>query len=162
MLFLKPDYWVIVDDVIADLKVSTTTAVHEIDLAFQFAPMEVSVVRDRWARAITPSGNTFWVGTFASAATKAHVKVGDLAPIRGWVSTDYGQRMPAPPLVFSAKTALPWRSITLLMPQRGDRASVPAVSALFDDHNLPIGVELEGLRQSVFVDDGDIFRSMDL
>ncbi|HET9469187.1 MAG TPA: alginate lyase family protein [Vicinamibacterales bacterium] len=169
VLFVKPDYWVVVDDVTADLKVSTTAGVvpgfspasHRIDLGFQFAPMEVSVVRDRWVRAITPGGNTLWVGTFASATTKASVKTGELAPIQGWVSSDYGQRMPAPHLVFSAKTPLPWRSITLLIPQRGDRSSVPAVSALFDDHNLPIGVELEALRQSVFVDDSDIFRSVD-
>ena len=92
---------------------------------------------------------------------KPHVKSGELAPIRGWVSSDYGQRTPAPLLVYAAKAPLPWRSITLLMPQRGDRSSAPAVSALFDDHNLPIGIELEDRRESVFVDDSDIFRSVD-
>ena len=167
VLFVKPDYWVIVDDVMADLKVGTTTGVvpgfspaqHQIDLGFQFAPMEVAIVRDRWARAITPGGNTFWVGTFAASAMKARVKTGELGPIRGWISTDYGQRMPAPHVVFSAKTSLPWRSITLLIPQRGDRGSLPAVSALFDDRNLPIGVELEDRSESIFADDSDIFRS---
>jgi hypothetical protein len=171
VMFIKPDYWVVVDDVTADLKVGTTnTAVvvpglspapHQIDLGFQFAPMSVSVVRDRWARAETPAGNTFWIGSFAPAAMKPHVKSGELAPIRGWISDDYGQRTPAPLLVYEATAPLPWRSITLLVPQRGDRSSVPAVSALFDDHNLPIGIELEDRRESVFVDDSDIFRSVD-
>jgi hypothetical protein len=124
--------------------------------------MSVTPVRDRWARALTPAGNTLWVGSFASVATKPVVKTGELAPIRGWVSADYGQRTPAPLLVYASKTSLPWRSITLLMPQRGDRSSVPAVSALFDDHNLPIGIELEDVRESVFVDETDIFRSRDL
>jgi uncharacterized heparinase superfamily protein len=164
VLFAKPDYWVVVDDVTADpadLKVGTTNADHQIALGFQFAPMSVAAVRDRWARAVTPAGNTLWIGSFAPVAAKPVVKTGDLAPIRGWVSADYGQRTPAPLLVYASKHSLPWRSITLLMPQRGDRSSVPAVSALFDDHDLPIGIALEDVRESVFVDETDIFRSLD-
>jgi hypothetical protein len=111
---------------------------------------------------VTPAGNTLWIGSFAPVAVKPVVKTGELAPIRGWISADYGQRTPAPCVVYAAKTSLPWRSITLLMPQRGDRSAVPAVSALFDDHDLPIGIELEERRESVFVDETDIFRSRDL
>jgi hypothetical protein len=111
---------------------------------------------------VTPAGNTLWIGSFAPVAVKPVVKTGELAPIRGWVSADYGQRAPAPLLVYAAKTSLPWRSITVLMPQRGDRSSVPAVSVLFDDHNLPIGIELEDRSESIFADDSDIFRSRDL
>ena len=186
VLFAKPDYWVVVDDVTADLsaaargvsasfgdtrrspgeggKAGTTSApaLHQLDLGFQFAPMSVTLVRDRWARAVTPAGNTLWIGSFAPVATKPVVKTGELAPIRGWVSGDYGQRAPAPLLVYTARTPLPWRSITLLLPQRGDRSAVPTVSALFDDHNLPIGIELEDRSESIFADDSDIFRSRDL
>ena len=162
VLFVKPDYWVLVDDVGFTENEKRGSDPHQIDLGFQFAPMSVSVVRDRWARALTPAGNTFWIGTFVAAAMKPHIKSGELAPIRGWVSSDYGQRTPAPVLVYAAQAALPWRSITLLMPQRGDRSSVPAVSALFDDHNLPIGIELEDRSESIFADDADIFRSKDL
>jgi uncharacterized heparinase superfamily protein len=174
VMFVKPDYWIVVDDVTADLEVGTTAvkrtssvvvptlrSAHQIGLGFQFAPMNVSVVRDRWARAETPAGNTFWIGAFAPAAMQVQVKSGALAPILGWVSGDYGQRTPAPRLVYTSNTALPWRSITLLMPQRGDRSSPPAVSALFDDHNLPIGIELEDRSESIFADDSDIFRSRD-
>jgi hypothetical protein len=169
VLFAKPDYWVVVDDISENGDGSRfppdpekTTPVPLIELGFQFAPMNVSVVRDRWARAKTPAGNTFWVGSFAPALIKPRVKSGELAPIRGWVSADYGQRTPAPLLVYATRAPLPWRSITLLIPQRGDRTSSLAVSALFDDHNLPIGIDLEELRESVFVDDSDIFRSRDL
>ena len=89
------------------------------------------------------------------------MKSGELAPIRGWVSADYGQRTPAPLLVYTAQATLPWRSITLVMPHRGDRSSVPSVSALFDDHNLPIGLELDDRAESIFADDSEIFRSQD-
>ena len=178
VLFAKPDYWVIVDDVYENgvgwgfrptsLKTppdpvsAHRSAQHSIELGFQFAPMNVSIVRDRWARAQTPGGNTFWIGSFAPTAVRPHVKSGELSPIRGWVSADYGQRTPAPLLVYATRAPLPWRSITLLMPQRGDRMSGPAVSALFDDHNLPIGLDLEDRSESIFADDTDIYRSKDL
>jgi hypothetical protein len=159
VIFAKPDYWVIVDDLECAHIAKEESDPIGVELGFQFAPMTVSVVRERWARAETPGGNTFWIGSFAPAAMKARVKTGELAPIRGWVSADYGQRTPAPHLVFSANTPLPWRSITLLMPQRGTRSSPPAVAPLFDDRNLPIGIELEDIGESIFADDTDIFRS---
>ena len=168
VMFAKPDYWVIVDDLTADLKVGTTSGdvpgsqAHQIDLAFQFAPMNVSIVGERWARADTPRGNTFWIATVAPGTVKPHVTSGELAPIRGWVSADYGQRTPAPQLIFTVKTPLPWRAITLLMPQRGTRVAPPSMSALFDDHHLPIGIELEDLAESILADDQNMFRESDL
>jgi hypothetical protein len=152
VMFAKPDYWVIVDDVIGE------AASHQIDVRFQFAPMNVSIVGERWARADTPGGNTLWIGTVAPGAVTPHVKAGECAPICGWVSADYGQRTPAPQLIFTARTTIPWRGITLLMPQRGKRVAPPSMSALFDDHNLPIGIELEDRSESIFADDTDIYR----
>ncbi|RPI54614.1 MAG: hypothetical protein EHM55_10370, partial [Acidobacteria bacterium] len=169
VLFVKPDYWVIVDEVFPEngsgilfpevpRKEDPGTS---FELGFQFAPMNVSLARDRWAKAETPHGNTFWIGSFAPGSVRPAVKTGELAPIRGWISTGYGQRSPAPLLVYAARTALPWRSITLLMPKRGRTTSVPMVSPLLDDGNLPIGLELEDLHESILVDDTDIFRSVD-
>jgi hypothetical protein len=159
VMFVRPDYWVIVDDVREEAGRAGDV---EIELGFQFAPMHVLAARDGWARALTPAGNTFWVGVFAPATIKPHVACGELTPVRGWVSADYGQRSPAPRLAYAANASLPWRSITLLLPYRGARASVPGVSALFDDHNLPIGIGLEDRRESVFVDDTDFFLARDL
>jgi hypothetical protein len=161
VLFVKPNYWVIVDDVLVVGTDSAAGPFHQIDVGFQFAPMEVAVVRDRWARADTPCGNTFWVGSFAPAAVRASIKKGELAPIGGWISRDYGQRMPAPQLVYSTRTALPWRCISLLIPMRGRQTSAPNVAPLLDDRNLPIGLELEDINESIFVDEADIFRSKD-
>jgi hypothetical protein len=159
VLFVKPHYWVIVDDIFgAD---PASEPFHQIDLGFQFAPMAVRIMRERWARAQTPEGNTFWVGAFAPAALRSSVKTGELAPIRGWISRDYGQRTPAPQLVYSTRTPLPWRCISLLIPVRGCRDTVPQVSPLFDDRNLPIGLALEDINESLFVDETDIFRSTD-
>jgi hypothetical protein len=162
VMFVKPTYWVIVDDLEFTKSVKRGSDPLSIDLNFQFAPLSVSLVRERWAQAVTPAGNTCWVGSFSPAPMKAQVKIGELAPIRGWVSADYGQRTAAPLLIFSANALLPWRSITLVIPERGDRSSTPSAEPLFDDQNLPIGVALDDLRESVFVDESDIFRSRDL
>lgn len=162
VLFVKPEYWVIVDEVFRQDGQVTGGVVPFLELGFQFAPMPVSIACDRWARAETPQGNTFWVGSFAPSAVRPEIRTGQLAPIRGWVSSGYGQRSPAPCLVYGARAAsLPWRSITLLMPRRGPTTTVPLVSPLFDDGNLPIGLELEDLRESILVDDTDVFRSLD-
>ena len=158
VLFVKPDYWVIVDDVHVTGKTEHPPGAL-LELGFQFAPMNVALVGDRWARAETPRGNTFWIGSFGPNALRAAVRTGELAPIRGWISTGYGQRTPAPLLVYAARAPLPWRSITLLLPRRGAPASVPVVSALLDDSNLPIGLELEDLHQSILVDDADLFHT---
>jgi hypothetical protein len=172
VLFVKPDYWVIVDDVQpsgAKRFRDPFSAAHPgkripeplVERGVKWAPMAVEVVRDRWARAGTPRGNTFWIGSFGPNGIAPVIKCGEVAPIRGWISTAYGQRTPAPLVVFAARAPLPWRSITLLLPRSGAAVSAPAVRPLFDDRNLPIGLELDDLRESILVDDTDIFRSAD-
>jgi hypothetical protein len=158
VLFAKPDYWVVVDDVTASplsKNVKRGSDPFLVELAFQFRPMELSVVDDRWACAHTAGGNTFWVGTFAGPPVRPSVHIGEVAPIRGWISPDYGQRTPAPCLVYSTRTALPWRCITLLIAQPGVR-SVPPPASLVNDDDLTIGLELENHRQLITVDDADI------
>jgi hypothetical protein len=161
VLFVKPNYWVIVDELLVAGTGSAAGPFHQVDVGFQFAPMDVAVVRDRWARAQTPAGNTFWIGAFAPAALRTSVKTGEMAPIRGWISREYGQRTPAPQLAYSTRTALPWRCISLLIPMRGRQTSAPNVSPLLDDRNLPIGLELEDINEAIFVDESEIFRSVD-
>jgi hypothetical protein len=121
--------------------------------------MVVTGVNDKWARAETPNGNAFWVGSFTSAPAERSVKTGELAPVRGWISTDYGQRTPAPLLAYSCRARLPWRSVTLLIPSRRMSPTPPSVSPLFDDQHLPTGLELEDFRESILIDETDLYRS---
>jgi Heparinase II/III-like protein/Heparinase II/III N-terminus len=163
VLFVKPDYWVIVDDVEEKGVKRGLTPFQVFDIGFQFAPMPVSLVDARWARAETRGGNTFWIGTFTSSnsSMRPSIKIGELGPIRGWVSTDYGQRTPAPLLVYSCRAGVPWRSITLLIPQRGRSSTAPIVSVMSDDNGFPLSLELEDRRESIFVDETEIHRSLD-
>ena len=54
-------------------------------------------------------------------------------PPRGWISREYGERQPAPMLIYSFAVALPWRIVTLLLPDRQGQATPPAVRGLYDD-----------------------------
>lgn len=165
VMFVKPDYWFVVDDLTVARPdgAASTAGTHRVELGFQFAPMQVETERQGWALARTPGGSTLWVGVFASSTVRSDVKTGELAPIRGWVSPDYGQRTAAPFLVYAGEAALPWRSVTLLMPSRGvatnSTSGRPSVAPLYDDQHLPIALELEGRRESVFVDETDAFIS---
>lgn len=158
VLFVKPHYWMVIDDVTGERPVPGSDP-HQIDLGFQFAPMAVTLERDSWALALTPGGNTLWIGLFSAAPIHSAVRTGERAPIRGWISSDYGQRTPAPMLIFSCTTSLPWRGITLLMPRRGAKSARPQVEALYDDQHLPIGLEMTDRNESIFVDEADVLIS---
>ena len=58
---------------------------------------------------------------------KGQVFEGRLDPPRGWVSTHYGQRRPAPALVYSAVAPLPVRIATLLWPVSAPDEPMPTV-----------------------------------
>jgi heparinase II/III-like protein len=145
VLWVKPRYWVLVDDLEGG-------AEHEIELRFQFAPLDVTLEPSLWARARDLRGHGLLVRPFSSARLKAEVRVGDLAPIEGWVSHDYGRRRAAPVLIYSAVTRLPLRIVTLLWPIQDGGAAPPDVSPVLDAGSALVGL--------AFGDDGEtiVFR----
>jgi hypothetical protein len=153
VMFVKRQYWVVVDDVTADVDAG---GCHRIEIAFQFAPIHVSRMPGSWTRADTAGGNSLWVASFAPGQTDVSIKRGELAPIRGWVSADYGQRQPAPMLIYSTNATLPWRSVTVLIPEREQHSASPGVLPLLDDGGFPIGVVLEDRQQSILIDNRDV------
>ena len=142
VLFVKPRYWVAVDDL-------EGAAEHRLDLRFQFAPMEVSVDPTLWARACRPDGRGLLVRPFAMVPLKAEVREGEVDPPQGWVSPDYGQRRPAPVLVYSAVTRLPLRIVTLLLPVADIAAPPPGVSFLLEGCSMPVGLAFDETREQV-------------
>jgi hypothetical protein len=148
VLFVKPRYWVVVDD----LEGATE---HRVELRFQFGPMPVTVDSALWARAQGPGGHGLLVQPFATVPLKPEVREGELAPIQGWVAPDYGQRRPAPVLVYSAVTPLPLRIVTLLLPTEDPLATPPAVSPLLEDGAGPIGLSFAEWQESIHFDGPD-------
>ena len=146
VIFVKPGYWILIDDL-------SGAAHHQVDLTFQFGPLDVTLAHHPWARAQTPGGRVLWISPFPSAPVHPSLKSGELAPPRGWISREYGQRQAAPMLIYSFAVALPWRIVTLLLPDRQGQTSPPAVRGLYDDAGLPIGVAFDRPRRIVRFDD---------
>jgi heparinase II/III-like protein len=144
VLFVKPRFWVIVDDL-------DGSAEHRIDLRFQFAPMDVTLEADLWARARELRGQGLLVRPFAAVPLKGEILEGCLAPPRGWISPHYGQRRPAPMLVYSAEAMLPFRIVTLLWPIGGSDDPIPTVVLSDSPDEILIHLSVGQARQSVIL-----------
>jgi heparinase II/III-like protein len=151
VLFVKPRYWVVVDDLKGG-------AEHQVELRFQFAPMEVVVDQTLWARARGAGGHGLLIRAFATVPLKTEILEGELAPIQGWVSHDYGQRQPAPVLIYSAVTCLPLRLVTLLLPIERQQVPPPAVSTIVGEGPDPLGLIFGEGQEMILVDEPAIVR----
>jgi hypothetical protein len=146
VVFAKPHYWVVVDDLLGD-------GSHSAEWSFQFAPVPVSLTSGGdAARADLPGGEALWVVPLSTTAIRASVHTGEVAPIRGWVSPDYGRRVPAPMLVFAAQGPLPMRQLTVLVPQRRQSTSPPSVDPILDGSRRLVGVRVTLARLTVHFD----------
>jgi hypothetical protein len=121
VLFVKPRFWVVVDDL-------SGTAEHLIDLRFQFNAGALDASDDRWVAARGRRGDGLALASFAEAPLVRRVVEGELGPPQGWISTHYGRRHPAPMVIYSTRCRLPMRITTLLMPYERSGVRRPQVS----------------------------------
>jgi len=138
VLFVKPRYWVIVDDL-------EGKAEHRIDLRFQFASMAIRLGDDGWVVAQEKDGRGCRLLVTATAPLQADVADGRDQPTQGWMSPDYGQRRPAPMLIYTIHDRLPLRLVSLLCPAQ----LAPAVVAASSGHrriDLLFGETMETLH----------------
>jgi uncharacterized heparinase superfamily protein len=154
VIFVKPGYWIVVDDLAGKAR-------HQIDLTFQFATNDVRLGAHPWARAATPGGPVLWISPFPSAPAQPALKCGEPSPTRGWISPDFARLSPAPMLIYSFAVALPWRIVTLLLPDRQGLSAPPAVRPLYDDGGLPHGFMFERPRRVVRFDDRAVLVERD-
>ena len=154
VIFVKPGYWILVDDL-------SGIGRHQIDLTFQFASPDVRLGAHPWARAATPSGPVLWISPFPSAPAQPALKCGDPSPTRGWISPEFAHLSPAPMLIYSFAVALPWRIVTLLLPDRQGLSTPPAVRPIYDDGGLPQGFVFERPRRVVRFDDRAVLVERD-
>jgi hypothetical protein len=142
VLFVKPHYWLVIDDL-------EGAGEHHIDVAFQCAPLTVNLTGDSWCCAETENGHALWVTMSATTTLEARVICGSENPIGGWVSQGYGQRVPAPQLTYSGRAVLPCRAMTLLVP--GVPGPSPRATFTCDDAGIPVGVAFRDVLPSVTV-----------
>lgn len=146
VLFVKPRYWLVVDDF-------EGTAEHRVEIRFQFAPLEVAVGQDSWVTARGSAGHGLWIKPFTLAPLETALVQGAREPMQGWFSPDYGQLQQAPALVYSTVTRLPLRVVTLLVPTEDASAAPPEVSMLVGDDLAPTGLVFAGKESVVFTEE---------
>jgi hypothetical protein len=146
VLFVKPDYWVIVDDL-------SGHDPHRVDVRFQFGARAVHMGPDLWASSSGSRGTGLWIAPFTTVPVSASLRQGEVAPIEGWVSPDYGRRQPAPVVVYSMAATLPLRIITLLVPVAALRPAPPLVEAVSHADGRLAGVRFVETGESIEVDD---------
>ncbi|MGH8371270.1 MAG: alginate lyase family protein [Gammaproteobacteria bacterium] len=147
IFFVKPRYWVLVDDL-------QGAGVHEVELRFQFGSTHVTLGSDDWACSWGEDGRGLLIRPFSASPLEAEIREGRIEPIEGWISTDYGLRQPAPVLSYSACTSLPLRIVTLLLPSDGASAAPPVITPVMTDQSTYLVFEQE--KESIRVDAKDI------
>src|SRR5262249_46371351 len=121
-----------------------------------FAPIPVVPASNGWSRARMKNGATLWIAAIATSALQTTLRSGEVEPIRGWISPDYGKRVPAPMLIYSCGAALPWRAMTVLVPDREGGAKPPPVEAIRDDAGFPVGLNFDDSGEAVRIDEHSI------
>jgi hypothetical protein len=123
---------------------------HAVEQRFQLAPMPVEIEEGDWVRARGARGHALLLRAFAAGAPLGlHVEEGGTEPLEGWVSPDYGQREPAPIIIYRAAARLPFRILTLLLPVRDAAATVPALHPLLDNDGVPFGLEFDDHPEAI-------------
>lgn len=114
VLYFKPRYWVIVDD----LRDEEGGAARHVELNFQLAPDYTVAMVSPWVRIAAPEGHGLVLRTIADPQPGASVHVGEIGtgPRSGWFSPAYGRAQAAPALRYAVTTTLPFRAVSWLVP----------------------------------------------
>ena len=112
-----------------------------------------------WARAHAASGPGLLIHPFATAPLTAEVIAGGTSPAAGWISRDYGQREPAPLLIYRATTRLPLRIATLLLPVEAACRPRPTPRRCGISEGEVIGLCLHGGDETVHFDEPETLSS---
>jgi hypothetical protein len=107
IFFAKPDYWFITDEL-------SGLGRHRIKAYFHFAP-EISVESTEHGWLATKGSKQFLLVPLTQGV-QFQIVEGEISPIQGWYSKDYGHREPACVLVAEIETRLPAHFRWLLIP----------------------------------------------
>lgn len=120
IVFIRQRYWIMVDDI-------SMHKHHDVVLHFQFAPLTVTLEDQGWVRACGRQRGALLMHIGASCATERALSCGQLDPVAGWVSDNYGQRRQAPALSVRAAPDSSMRFTTILWPASQANAELPVL-----------------------------------
>ena len=150
VLFVKPRFWIIVDDLAGSKD-------HTFDLRYQFAPgYSIDMEHAPWISAHRPSGQGLLTIVHATTPIRPRAIKGCMEPIGGWVSPEFGVRLPAPGIGYRAGGRLPIRIATLMFPVESIGTPLPRVSPLMGEGPSLRGFALDGGREFLIIDDQEI------
>ena len=128
IVFVRERCWIVFDTV-------EGAGEHAIESRFQFAPGQLRLA-DGTACTRFDDANLLLRTVPTAPFTDIHVESGQENPRGGWYSDSYGKIEPAPALVQSLQTRLPWRAATLLFPYPG--TTPPTITLRFDGRRAAI------------------------
>jgi hypothetical protein len=140
VLFAKPRFWVVVDDV---------PRARRVDVRFQFAPGYALEPGAPWTRARAPGGRGLWVGTFAGQPVETVAR-------QAWVAPRYGVRVDAPALVSTAAARLALRIVSLFIPVADGTAPAPAVTPATDARGTLCALVFADTGERIAIDDDSL------
>ncbi|MCE5186353.1 MAG: heparinase II/III family protein [Planctomycetaceae bacterium] len=108
--FVKPHFWLVIDDLIA-------ADSHSYSQYFHFGPQaKLQSDPDLSVTAVYPNGAGIVVRPLQKDSLAFKEYNGSKEPIQGWVSYDYAVKVPAPVIEYSVRKRGPVRLVTLLVP----------------------------------------------
>jgi Heparinase II/III-like protein/Heparinase II/III N-terminus len=143
VVLVRSGYCVVVDDLEGQGE-------HRLDLRFQLAPMALALGADQWIRAGQTAGPGLLVRAFATVPLNTTIAEGEMDPLLGWVSTDYGVKTPAPMVTYSVVGRLPVRLLTVLLPT-DHLSDSPRVSPLAENGKIQ-GLVLSDRGEALYLD----------
>ena len=123
ILFVKPDYWVIVDDLQASRP-------HNYQVLFHTVPEIVARVgpNNKVTLNVTPEATTLYLIPAHPQNVKVHCLTGSENPIQGWYSPGSGHKAPATAVIYEQESSVSTVMTTLLYPrpsgQTGDEVNI--------------------------------------
>jgi hypothetical protein len=123
IVFVKPNYWLILDDLDGEAR-------HDVALNFQFGHRTLVLADGAWIHAIGPSGHALAIRAWSTGRLTPAITAGSADPMGGWVSPEYGRRVPAPALTYTITERLPLRIVSAVVPQHHPAAPLPSMSEL--------------------------------
>ncbi|MFI5006787.1 MAG: alginate lyase family protein [Solirubrobacterales bacterium] len=152
VLFVRRQFWLLVDDI-------EGSGEHRVEQRFQFAPLAVGLEPSGWVRARGQGGDSLWLRSQAAVPLAVEARAAASDPAAGWIAPDYGQRRAAPIVIWSVRTRLPLRIVTLLVPLRGEEEAPPAVSLVLAPDGTPRAVVLGPDNERIPFDDDELLAS---
>jgi hypothetical protein len=110
ILFVKPEYWIITDFLMGEGK-------HNVEILYHFSPGEVFLDKDKKSvKTNYKNESNILVIPSDGGNIKAQIIEGNIKPIQGWVSYNYGDKVKVPTLSYSKVSNIPLIFTTVLYP----------------------------------------------